>query len=282
MHSPQHSVSKIPASFFSTWEFISDNNLVILEVDNGQCKGGLEGKPVDLLLSCVDNFEARLTVNVACNELGHNWFESGVSENAVSGHVQFIKPGETACFACAPPLVVASGIDEKTLKRDGVCAASLPTTMGIVAGLLVQNALKRRFKRRHILRCFGETSHYLGYSALLDYFPKMSMKPNPACTDINCQKKQVEYADSEKMRREKEGEKTVKEDLEEKIVHEDNEWAEFLFSWEGRGDSPPRSGVASKNLRRARQYVNTCKIVNAYSVAIWRGLCNSVSATLAC
>ena len=25
--------------------------------------------------------------------------ESGVSENAVSGHIQLIKPGETACFA---------------------------------------------------------------------------------------------------------------------------------------------------------------------------------------
>ena len=56
--------------------------------------------------------------------------------------VQVIIPGETACFACVPPLVVASGIDERTLKREGVCAASLPTTMGIIAGLLVQNTLK--------------------------------------------------------------------------------------------------------------------------------------------
>jgi ubiquitin-like modifier-activating enzyme 5 len=56
--------------------------------------------------------------------------------------LQVIIPGETACFACVPPLVVASGIDERTLKREGVCAASLPTTMGIVAGLLVQNTLK--------------------------------------------------------------------------------------------------------------------------------------------
>ena len=38
--------------------------------------------------------------------------------------------------------MVATGIDERTLKREGVCAASLPTTMGIIAGLLVQNALK--------------------------------------------------------------------------------------------------------------------------------------------
>ncbi len=57
-------------------------------------------------------------------------------------NLQVIIPGETACFACVPPLVVASGIDERTLKREGVCAASLPTTMGIIAGLLVQNSLK--------------------------------------------------------------------------------------------------------------------------------------------
>ena len=38
--------------------------------------------------------------------------------------------------------MVASGIDEKTLKREGVCAASLPTTMAVVAGMLVQNTLK--------------------------------------------------------------------------------------------------------------------------------------------
>jgi ubiquitin-like modifier-activating enzyme 5 len=45
-------------------------------------------------------------------------------------------------FQCAPPLVVATKVDERTLKKEGVCAASLPTTMGIVAGLLVQNTLK--------------------------------------------------------------------------------------------------------------------------------------------
>lgn len=50
--------------------------------------------------------------------------------------------------------VVASGIDEKTLKREGVCAASLPTTMGMVAGLLVQNTLKYLLK-------FGQVSRYL-------------------------------------------------------------------------------------------------------------------------
>ena len=119
----------------------------------------------------------------ACNELGQTWFESGVSEHAVRGHIQFLQPGASACFACAPPLVVAANIDEKTLKREGVCAASLPTTMGIVAGFLVQNTLKYLLK-------FGTVSHYLGYNAMLDFFPTMSMKPNPHCDEYHCMKQQ--------------------------------------------------------------------------------------------
>lgn len=71
--------------------------------------GALGGGRVDLVLSCVDNFQARMSINRACNELGQVWIESGVSEDAVSGHIQLIKPGELACFECAPPLIVASG-----------------------------------------------------------------------------------------------------------------------------------------------------------------------------
>uniref|UniRef100_A0A3B3BE51 Ubiquitin-like modifier-activating enzyme 5 n=1 Tax=Oryzias melastigma TaxID=30732 RepID=A0A3B3BE51_ORYME len=157
--------------------------------------GGLEeGKPVDLVLSCVDNFEARMAINTACNELGQIWMESGVSENAVSGHIQLINPGETACFACAPPLVVAANIDEKTLKREGVCAASLPTTMGVVAGLLVQNVLK------YLLR-FGKVSYYLGYNAMQDFFPSMAMKANPQCHDRHCRRQQEEYKKQSDLRR---------------------------------------------------------------------------------
>ena len=40
-------------------------------------------------------------------------------------------PGETGCFACATPLAVTDD-SEGTIKREGVCAASLPTTMGII------------------------------------------------------------------------------------------------------------------------------------------------------
>jgi len=55
--------------------------------------------------------------------------------------------------------------------------------MGQVAGMLVQNALK------YLLE-FGEVSHYLGYNALSDFFPKYEMKPNPTCSASWCCKQQ--------------------------------------------------------------------------------------------
>ncbi|KAF2901452.1 hypothetical protein ILUMI_04728 [Ignelater luminosus] len=196
---------------------ILTNNYNITTVDNfphfmnSLSTGSLTGGKVDLVLSCVDNFEARYAINTACNELDQVWFESGVAENAVSGHIQLMIPGETACFACVPPLVVASNIDEKTLKREGVCAASLPTTMGVVAGLLVQNALKYLLK-------FGEVSNYLGYSALNDFFPSMKLKPDPNCQDQHCRVRQQEYAARPKV------ELQEKKEEDDKPLHEDNEW----------------------------------------------------------
>ncbi len=50
------------------------------------------------MLACVDNYEARMSLNRACNELDQPWMESGVSEDACSGHIQFVLPGRTACF----------------------------------------------------------------------------------------------------------------------------------------------------------------------------------------
>uniref|UniRef100_A0A0A9WQ97 Ubiquitin-like modifier-activating enzyme 5 n=1 Tax=Lygus hesperus TaxID=30085 RepID=A0A0A9WQ97_LYGHE len=107
--------------------------------------------------------------------------ESGVAENAVSGHIQLLLPGVTPCYECVPPLIVATGLPEA--KRDGVCAASLPTTMGIIAGLLAQNALK------YLLQ-FGDVSEYVGYDAMRDHFPRLTLKPNPECTHAICRTRQ--------------------------------------------------------------------------------------------
>lgn len=49
--------------------------------------GSLKSGRVDLVLSCVDNYAARMTINSICNELDQVWMESGVSENAMSAHI---------------------------------------------------------------------------------------------------------------------------------------------------------------------------------------------------
>ncbi|WIA43736.1 hypothetical protein OEZ86_010162 [Tetradesmus obliquus] len=176
---------------------------------------------VDLILSCVDNYEARITINQVCLELQQTWMESGVSEDAVSGHIQTLIPGETACFQCVPPLVVASGIDERTLKREGVCAASLPTTMGIVAGMLVQNTLK-------YLLHFGTVSRYLGYNSLKDFFPTMEIKPNTACSNGRCldaqQAHQAHINSPEALAAAAAAAAAAEAEANAAAVHEENDW----------------------------------------------------------
>jgi ubiquitin-like modifier-activating enzyme 5 len=197
--------------------------------------GGKNGGRVDLVLSCVDNYAARTSINMACNELDQVWMESGVSEDAVSGHIQTLLPGRTACFECLPPLVVASGIDEKTLKREGVCAASLPTTMGMVAGMLVQNVLK-------YLLSFGQVSYYLGYSAMTDFFPSDVMRPNPECMNNQCCKRQIEY----KGKWEPMEWKGMGHDGQEGAVveHEDNDWGIELGGLDGEDDGTESAAKA--------------------------------------
>lgn len=254
----QAGLSKVEAAKFTLQHINPDvdievHNYNITTVDNFDNfmnilnTGSMSKGPVDLTLCCVDNFEARLSVNRACNEINMTWFESGVSENAVSGHIQFIKPGETSCFECAPPLIVASGIDEKTLKKDGVCAASLPTTMGIVAAFLVQNALKFLLK-------FGKVSRYLGYNALLDFFPTMELKPNDECGDSFCIKRQKEFKIQEAKRLADHVE--VVEEVVEENLHLDNE---FKIELCGEGEDLPDV--------KKTDVAETCKGVNyAYNM----------------
>jgi len=201
--------------------------------------GSLENSRVDLVLSCVDNFEARMTINTACNEEGQNWLESGVSENAVSGHIQFMHPGKTACFSCLPPLIVASKIDEKTLKKEGVCAASLPTTMAIVAGLLVQNALE-------YLLNFGEVASFLGYNALSDFFPSQQLFPNPQCDDEFCRRRQKEY--NSKKTTEAKSDQIVEDN--NTVSHESNEFGIELVA-ESDDPADPQPDSIAKGLKYA-------------------------------
>lgn len=144
--------------------------------------GKAPGSRVDLVVSCVDNYAARSAINGACNQLRQLWIESGVSEDALNCHFQLVVPGETACFACMPPLAMVEGT-EHTIKREGVCTASLPTTMGITAGFIAQNALKLLLK-------FEEVTFYLSYNSRNEFFSRSRFEPNPECKDRHCLRNQ--------------------------------------------------------------------------------------------
>ena len=204
------------------------------------------GKCVDLVLSCVDNYAARMSINSACNELNQVWFESGVSEDAVSGHIQVMIPGETACFGCATPVAVAEG--EKNIKREGVCSASLPTTMGIIAGFLAQATLK-------YLLDFGELSFVLGYNARKDFFQNYIIKPSPDCKDSNCLKRQAEKQNlpSEELLVNKRIKiiKQFEETNEDQIIHKENQWGIEILKEE-----------LSENIKKEEIYVNLEEDIN--------------------
>lgn len=63
-------------------------------------------------------------------------------------------------------------------------------------------------------------THYLGYNALEDFFPQMSMKPNPHCDDSFCRQRSREVA----QRRANEQVHVQQEQIDEAPLHEDNEW----------------------------------------------------------
>lgn len=179
-------------------------------------EGGLNGERCDLVLSCVDNYAARMAINTACNELDQIWIESGVSEDALSCHFQIIVPGETACFACVPPLAMAEN-NEANIKREGVCAASLPTTMGITAGFMAHTAMK-------VLLEFEDVQAYLQYNARSETFSSNGLVPNPECLDKKCCALQQKKKGQETFLEKRKAVIDAKKEANKPVYDFENEW----------------------------------------------------------
>ncbi|CAD7690405.1 unnamed protein product [Nyctereutes procyonoides] len=126
------------------------HNYNMTSVENFQhfMDGLEEGKPIDLLLRCVDT----------CNELGQMWIKSGVNENAVSAHNSW-----RICLFCGCSTKLLQILMKRLSNEKCVCSQS-STTVGMMVGILVQNVLK-------FLLNFGTVSFYLGYNAMQDFFP---------------------------------------------------------------------------------------------------------------
>ena len=53
---------------------------------------------------------------------------------------------------------------------------------------------------RYLLK-FGEASDYLGYNAMNDFFPRMTMRPNKDCDEFHCRDKQKIFCKAEEERK---------------------------------------------------------------------------------
>ena len=89
---------------------------------------------------------------------------------------------------------------------------------------------------RYLLR-FGKVSHYLGYNAMDDFFPTMSLKPNPDCDDYHCRKRQKIFAEqeAERLKNLPKEEEIIETD---EILHDDNDWGISLVGDEDQPDEP--------------------------------------------
>ncbi|MEM4161269.1 MAG: HesA/MoeB/ThiF family protein, partial [Thermoplasmata archaeon] len=129
----------------------------------------------DIVLGCVDSFGVRLFINAKCVEMKKSYVDGGTSLDGIRGSVHTIIPGKTACYRCH----VISQKSDYPLKTEGhetgTChAVSLPTTMGIIAALECQEALK-------ILLGFGKTVPYIIYDGLNGTMSVVRWKRNPEC-----------------------------------------------------------------------------------------------------
>jgi len=121
------------------------------------------GEQVDLIISCVDNRDARLVVNNVRRALKMPWMDSSTFTNGLSGCVQFIPDGAMALEFASDVAVVP-----------GTVMPSLPTTTSVLAGLLAQNVLK------HLLG-FGVVQRYLGVNTVDN---STKMEPPADSTDL--------------------------------------------------------------------------------------------------
>jgi len=60
---------------------------------------------------------------------------------------------------------------------------------------------------------FGKVTPYLGYNAMVDFFPTMSLKPNPDCDDYFCRQRQKDFTAREAVRLKEEALKKIEVNL---------------------------------------------------------------------
>jgi len=104
-------------------------------------------RDVDVVISCLDNREARLWVNRCCWRVTTPWIDGGIQE--INGVVKVFTPPDSACYECAMTendyRLINLRYSCPLLSQDDLHAGKVPTAPTIssmIGGLQAQEALK--------------------------------------------------------------------------------------------------------------------------------------------
>lgn len=134
---------------------------------------------VDVVIGCLDNRLARLSINRFCHKVNTTWVDGGIQD--LGGNAFVFKPGKT-CYEC-----LLSSRDKKLLEHKLSCLdvaiqhtnlGRIPTTpisSSIIAAVQVQEALKVVNKEREEVQMLEEYFYYEGRSntVLQRQYPKL-------------------------------------------------------------------------------------------------------------
>ncbi len=102
---------------------------------------------MDVIVGCLDNREARLSINRFCWQLGKPWIDGGIE--ALLGYARVFWPGRGACYECTLTNRDYELINLRRscglLARENLLRGKVPTTptaAAIIGGIQAQEALK--------------------------------------------------------------------------------------------------------------------------------------------
>lgn len=100
---------------------------------------------LDVVIGCLDNREARLSINRACWRVGRPWVDAGIGQ--LNGQARVFRPGHGACYECSfseedyRQIRVPCNVLASKYASEGKIPTT-PTIASIVAAVQVQEALK--------------------------------------------------------------------------------------------------------------------------------------------
>ncbi len=135
---------------------------------------------MNVVIGCLDNREARLSVNRACWKVGIPWIDGGIQE--LSGTVKVFMPPDSACYECTMSPKDYELLNVRyscpLLKRDDIIMGKIPTIAtisSVIGGIQAQEAVK-------LIHDIGDSAgKCITYVGLTNYFDVVRFQRNKNC-----------------------------------------------------------------------------------------------------